>query len=212
MISTGKGPTVTDSSDTIMSGTGAGLVQFFTSMGDRGRLPGATSRNLKLAAQTVLAAVFDDGEGEWQATDVRTFDVEDVLHRFGNKTAGKYAEASNNAYKSRFSNGVEMYREFLKDPGGWKAPTKARAVKKSISTPKPVPGPPTTVDIEFSTPAPRDPLGATFISHTFPLRQGVRATLALPEDLTRREAKRIANFVESLAVDEVPALSAGEGG
>jgi hypothetical protein len=190
-----------------MSGTGAGLIQFFESMGAKGRLPKPRAQNARLASQQVLQAVFDE---EWEQTDVKDCDLEDVFSRFVNLKAASYSDSSFAAYKSRFTTGVEMYREFLQNPAGWKAPIKVRtAAKKAVASKAPVGGAGNEAKI---TPVVQDhaPLGPTFISHTFPLRAGSRATLLLPEDLTRREAKRLSAFVESLAVDEQPALTSGD--
>ncbi len=112
-----------------------------------------------------------------------------------------------------------MYREFLRNPEGWKPPIKTRATTKRTGT---------TTKTETSTstranpdaealdgsgntppPTPKEPGGPTFIPHSFPLRPGVRASLSLPEDLTHREARRLATFIDSLSVDEQAALPGG---
>jgi hypothetical protein len=200
-----------ESDESIMSGTGAGLIQFFESMAAKGRLPKPRAQNARLASQQVLQAVFDE---EWEQTDVKDCDLEDVFSRFVNLKAASYSDSSFAAYKSRFTTGVEMYREFLQNPGGWKAPIKVRsAAKKAVAGKAPATGAGAGAGNEAKvTPVVQDytPPGPTFISHTFPLRAGSRATLLLPEDLTRREAKRLSVFVESLAVDEQPALTSGD--
>lgn len=48
------------------------------------------------------------------------------------------------------------------------------------------------------------------IPHLFPLRSGLLATLLLPSDLTRQEARRLTAFLESLAVPDGPAASGEE--
>jgi len=48
------------------------------------------------------------------------------------------------------------------------------------------------------------------IEYPFPLRPGVRALITLPEDLTEAEAKRLAKFVETLAVPDQRAITTGE--
>jgi hypothetical protein len=54
---------------------------------------------------------------------------------------------------------------------------------------------------------PRTPL----IEHQLPLRAGIRAHITLPEDLTEKEAMRIARFVQSLAFSsDQPAITTGE--
>lgn len=44
--------------------------------------------------------------------------------------------------------------------------------------------------------------GDDIIDHEYTLRPDVRITLSLPADLTRREAKRLADFVQTLPFDE----------
>ena len=51
---------------------------------------------------------------------------------------------------------------------------------------------------------PRTPTAeSSWMTHFFPLRQSTQIELSLPLDLTDREARRFAQFVESLAVDDV---------
>jgi hypothetical protein len=191
----------------IMSGTGAGLIAFYEAMSAKGRLPKARAMNYRLATQQVLEAVFDE---EWEQVDMRNPDLEDVFARFVNLKAASYSDNSFASYKSRFNNGVTMYRDFLKDPAGWKAPVKVRTAAKkaatNTATNRPVKEDEPSGQVKISVDT---TVLAAFINHTFPLRQGVRATLSLPEDLTGREAKRLANFIESLAVDEQLALPRG---
>jgi hypothetical protein len=47
------------------------------------------------------------------------------------------------------------------------------------------------------------------IQYPFPIREGVVASLTLPTNLRKTEAKRLAAFLESLAVEEPPAPPAG---
>jgi hypothetical protein len=43
---------------------------------------------------------------------------------------------------------------------------------------------------------------STMIEHTFNLRPGIRISIALPEDLTRREAERLGAFIQTLPLGE----------
>jgi hypothetical protein len=55
------------------------------------------------------------------------------------------------------------------------------------------------------------PPSAPLIEHQLPLRPGIRAHLTLPEDLSEKEAMRVARFVQSLAFSsDQPAITAGE--
>lgn len=48
------------------------------------------------------------------------------------------------------------------------------------------------------------------IEYPFPLRCGQMAFLHLPRELPRNEAERLCGFLNSLAMDQPPALTAGE--
>jgi hypothetical protein len=63
--------------------------------------------------------------------DVRDLDLDDVTRRFEVLRATKYAPASLGAYKSRFRSGMTMYREFLRDPGGWRPSRTSRSATSS---------------------------------------------------------------------------------
>ena len=206
---------VAESDKIIMSGTGGGLVAFLESRGQKGVMPKAMAQNYRLASEQVLQAVFDE---DWETTDVKDADVTDVWKRFVNLKAGAYSPASFSAYKSRFTTAVTYYREFIQDPAGWRPPLRTRTkvsgtgglpAKRKRPTHVAATKPETAREVEATTQLP----GPTFIPHTFPLRAQVRATLNLPEDLTGHEAKRLANFIESLAVDEEqPALPPARSG
>ncbi|MBA2607384.1 MAG: hypothetical protein H0U92_00415 [Actinobacteria bacterium] len=50
---------------------------------------------------------------------------------------------------------------------------------------------------------------ATMIKYPFPLREGVLAALDLPSDMTKREAKRLCAFIDSLGIEEQGQLNPG---
>ena len=55
------------------------------------------------------------------------------------------------------------------------------------------------------------PPSTPLIEHQIPLRPGIRARITLPEDLTEKEAMRVARFAQSLAFSsDQPAITAGE--
>lgn len=60
----------------------------------------------------------------------------------------------------------------------------------------------------MSTPAqPEVPTHMGMVTYPLPIRPGVKGTLILPEDLSRKEAERVARFVAALAFDEKRALT-----
>jgi hypothetical protein len=197
------------SNEELMRGTGNGLIQFFDTLATKGRMPRSTAANFKQSCATVLQTVL---EGGWGDADIGRMDVEDMFSRFVILKAGSYTAGSFSSYKSRFYNGVNMYLGFLKDPEGWKPPVKIQAaVKRSTVSRTGSEGlgaadSASSVVVSASTPQP------DVIMHHYPLRPGVRAVMSLPEDLTKREAARLGTFIQALAVDDQPTLSAATRG
>lgn len=200
------------SNEELMRGTGAGLVEFFTNLAVKGRMAKPTAANFRLSCQTVLETVYEAG---WVDVDMKRMDVEDVFSRFVILKAGLYTTGSFSAYKSRFYNGTNMYLGFLQDPQGWKPPLKMRtaAPKPSVvnrSGSEKV-GTADTAVATSTTTTNNDAPHSELLTHHYPLRPGVRAVLSLPEDLTKREATRLATFIQALAVEDQPALSQAQG-
>jgi hypothetical protein len=110
----------------------------------------------------------------------------------------KFQPDSLRTYGSRFRSSVTMYREFLEDPKAWKPPrAKAPAKAKTEGTAKqPTPTGSSTPSLATMATAPG------MIPYPFPLREGVLATVYLPANLTKKEAKRLSVFIESLALEE----------
>jgi hypothetical protein len=188
--------------DTGLEPTGKGLVEFLEHAAKRGMLNGNTAGGLRAASREVLTAVEPQG---WEAVDLQTIDIEDFASRFERLRAGKFKPDSLLVYKSRFRNAVAMYLAYLKAPSTWKY----KAERPAAARKKPTGGPTGKTDQS-------DPLAQASetrarsgsLEYPFPLRQGLVVKLHLPADLTRPEAKRLASFIDALAVDSTPALPA----
>ncbi|WP_432507045.1 hypothetical protein [Kineococcus arenarius] len=97
--------------------------------------------------------------------------------------------------------GVERLRTFLTGDASVNAPTGGAAGGDGAA-----------VDAEVVEDVPADAAvvdpaaGAGLLRHTIPLRDGGRAEVAVPEGLTRADARRIAAVLDALALDdeEVP--------
>lgn len=182
-------------------GTAAHYLQFLSWAEKKGEVPSATVQNWRNAANKVLEI-----EDDWQNLDVIKFDLEAHLSRFQILKRTAYAEASMAAYKARTRAGIEAYRKWLANPGSseWKPKAGAPKTVKNgeVKAQKGGSSPEDVRDTAAPTGGGHVPTRSALIEYPFPLRPGVQARLALPEDLTDKEAKRLCRFVESLAVSE----------
>jgi hypothetical protein len=177
-------------------GTAAHLMHFFDWAQDRGELPGSTVRNWRIASTKVLSI-----EDNWQDVNVVDFDLEAHISRFEILKRTAYSTNSMNAYKSRTRVGIEAYRMWLTGVGDWKPKSSGTKQNKNGSRkPAAVPVPLPLQHQKVETGG-HIPSHAQLIEYPFVVRAGVRVVIALPEDLTAKEAKRVAKFVESLALD-----------
>ena len=188
--------------------TGAGLIAFLDYAIQKGYLKTATGQAMKTAVKEVLSAT--EGADGWETVDLTSLDEDDVLRRFETLRAMKFSSGSLSTYKGRYSRAAAMFEEFRASPATWRPSVKQRSRSKGNGastsaapessktdsgappTPAPPPGP--------SVPHPGH--GSAIITYPFPLRQGVLASVELPPDLTRREARRLAAFIESLAIED----------
>lgn len=191
-------------------GTGAHYLHFLNWAEKKGELPATTVQNWRNASVKVLEI-----EDDWQNLNLVEFDLDGHLNRFEILKRTAYAASSMNAYKARTKIGIETYRAWLAQAPDWKSKAGAprvskngsegKSAKKTASTPPETMVP--TGDIGGYVPT-RRPL----IEYPFPLGPGVQARITLPEDLTDKEAKRIARFVESLAFTEQLAITGSPAG
>ena len=177
--------------------TGQGLIDFLNFAAERGLMNPNTAGGLRAASREVLSAVEN---ADWGTLDLRTVDPEDFGARFERLRASKFKPESLLVYKSRFRNAIQMYFAYLESPSGWRyrpeRPASTRRKPGQAASPRPAAvTTPTTQAGELPTPR------ATIIEYPFPLRRGLVVGLRLPADLTRPEAKRLAAFIDSLAIE-----------
>lgn len=195
-----------------MDANGKDLVEFWNWAAQRGEIGGHTARALRSACKEVLTTVEPDS---WETVDLRALDVDNFCQRFVRLKAGSnFKPDSLAAYQQRFRRALGSYLEYLETPDKWQyasespSPTKETGKAKSRSQ----------TAARRSQPKPRsggekvNPNDSQMLTYPFPVRpwSGLVVNITLPADLTRQEAKRLATFVESLAVDNQPALPAGE--
>lgn len=181
-------------------GTGAALIAFLNWTIAKNELVDATASALRTGSQKVLS-VEDDPNG----VDLRAADLDNIVARFRNRHRLDMKERTLEQYEQRFRQSVDMYFKWLDNDPTWKpamrkrivrAPNGGQAKDESKEVQKPA-------EEQVVHHAPHQP---GMITYPFPIRPGVQGKISLPEDLTMREAKRIAAFVSTLALEDDPAV------
>ncbi len=183
-------------------GKAENVLEYLDNLVEKGKATGGAVRPLKTAFAKVLQIV--DGEN-WRVTDVRSIDVEDYMSRFANLTMGKYSSGSLIEYKSRVNKVTAWYINFLNNPG-WapsvqkrnrtaKAPSDKLTSKPTDQPAKPPSHhePPQAMPVVASAPG--------RVLYPYPLLDGQLIHISLPIKLSKDDAKRIAAFIESIAVE-----------
>jgi hypothetical protein len=178
----------------------------------KGELPSTMVQNWRNASTKVLEIEGDD----WRDMNVITLDLDAHLDRFTVLKRTSYTEGSMSAYKSRTKTAIEAYRKWQANPGSseWKPKAGSPRTGKAGSEPK-APKSTTVPSVQTSVTSVGQITGTaavTFIDYPFPLRPGVQVRIALPDDLTGKEAARVARFVESLAITEQLQITSGNNG
>ena len=190
------------------SGTGAGMIAFLNFLIRKNEMVEATAVALRTGCRKVL-----DTDDDWANIDIRTLDVDGLITRFRNKSRGDLADRSVSNYEQRFRSTVEMYRKWLDDDPTWRPSARTRstaAATKRTATANGTKAEAAAPVAEAKTETPHAPHVAGMVTYPLPIRPGVQGRLVLPEDLTAKEAKRIANFVSALAFEEQLAITAGD--
>lgn len=164
---------------------------------------GGSINPLKSAAKQVFLTVEGD---EFEALDIKSFEIDEYLSRFENMSIGKYTSESLRAYRGRFRKAVESYRSYLADPN-WRPEARRSArtegdpsSKRGAKTQDPSPqGPGDAVPVP----------GSSLIVYPFPLKSGQMAQLHLPTQLDREDADRLTSFIRALVFQQPAQIEAG---
>ena len=186
------------------SGNGAGLLDFMTYLVDKNYMVKSTAAAMKTGVKKVLEV-----EEQPDALDLRDADVNEIVLRFRNRNRGHLNEKSLRVYEQRFRQATEMYIRWLADDPDWRGrrgatgggTSAAASAKARPTAPRPNSVAPTPAADSPEVPAP-EIAGVTMITYPFPIRRGVQGRITLPDNLTAREAARIARFVETLVSDD----------
>lgn len=175
------------------------LLKFLNYVGSKGLLSPSTVESRKASVNKVLGILGDD-----EASDVSGLDLDEVMHRFANLHGQEYTADSLRTYKSRVKSSIDDFLRYVENPMGFKVggPKRERKAKasnggsaKSPSAPRP--GPPHVPAGD----APPPSVGGAIVP--IAIRSDVIVRIqGMPFDLTPREAKKIANVILAMAMDD----------
>jgi hypothetical protein len=191
-------------SPNIAGGNAAGLMAFMDFMIEKGYGTAGAINPWKSAAKQVFSTV--EGE-DFEELDVRTFDIDEYMDRFQNRSLGKYSSESLRAYRQRFRKAVEAYRAYLADPNWRPALKKSPRPKKEASKSAESAAPSNAESAGQSAPVAPSP---SLIAYPFPLKGGQMAQLHLPtQGLDGEDAERLTHFIRALVFDQPAQLNPG---
>lgn len=159
----------------------------------------ATASALRTACQKVLAV-----EDDWGSIPVADLDVESIIGRFRIKHRGDMKDATVDTYVNRLRQTLDMYTKWLVGDSTWKPAQRKRTARTPSTNGAAGKVPPVEPVTPLEAPKVDQPPKAGMIAYPFPIRPGLRGKIELPEDLTIKEARRIAAFISTLAVEEEP--------
>jgi hypothetical protein len=181
-----------------MDSTGKALVDHWQWAADKGLMNTTTARLIRNSCFQVLSAQ----EG-WENLPVQDMDGEEAFRRFQNLHGRNLTPGSLKDYRRRFVQGLKSFLDYLRDPSNWKGPVTEKPGRPDHSTngsAKVRPRKQQQIISEQKKIA-RASQPEELIAYPFPIRSGLTAQLSLPSDLTLSEAKRLGNFIASLAID-----------
>ena len=179
------------------------LMEFIETSIKKGWINLNTGGGVRTACRQILDQVADD-------EDVRGVDVLDAIARFANRNPGKLSGPSLGVYRSRVQGMLDSFVSFVGDPVAYRPPKAAGArlkngeAKLGLVSPKTREGT-TSTPTQPPTPASHTtPVRATAtetsLTLPFNLRPDFLAQITVPRDLTKEEAKRLAAFIDALAL------------
>jgi hypothetical protein len=182
-----------------MSTTAKDFVNHWSWAASKGLMNVNTAGAQRSAATAVLQI-----EKNWESLDISNLDVESLLKRFRNLKAKEYTPDSLKEYERRFRKALASYLAYVRDPGNWKFGTQERGSRNGNGgnkTEKLRHGAERQSEYPSESTKPIPPPRPGFVEYPFPLREDRIIRLSLPVDLKSGEVKRLAAFLETLAVD-----------
>src|SRR6266702_5059 len=185
-------------------GKAKNVLEYLDNLIEKGKATKGAIAPLKVAFTQVVRVV--DGDN-WEETIAKSIDVEDYMGRFANLTMGKYSSDSLTVYKSRVNKVVSWYTQFLDKPGWTPDVQKRNRTPKVTASDKQKVNPVQSASVQVSS-EPEAPRSMPEIANTpgrilypYPLSDGQLIHISLPVKLLKSDARRIAAFIESIAID-----------
>jgi hypothetical protein len=171
------------------------LMGFLDHAADKGLMPPATATALAVASRNVLS-VLSDGE----KADIASLDLASIVKRFQNKRAKDFTPDTLKEYARRLQRAVGLFLQWREDPANFHAPTRATSPSRRR---KAAPEQESEIDAAPVGSGPPPTAAPGTYQTAIPLGPNRLVTLLnVPQDLTKEEARRLAAFVQMLAVDQ----------
>jgi hypothetical protein len=194
-------------------GTARELLDFLDTLVQNGQSREGVVRPLRIAITKVLEA--SDVTG-WLLTDVISLDVDAAVERFKRKTHNAYNPTTYQAYLSRIKRAISWYKASLEDVESSTAKPHAKPYQSKINIPSSrtpwsfvqhmAPTASYVYQSDVTTvheaPVKESAKSEDTVMYPFPMQNGTMGRLHLPKAITRSDAKRLAQFIDALAVEE----------
>lgn len=190
-------------------GTARELLDFLDTLVQSGQSREGVIKPLKIAITKVLEASDQTG---WLHMDVTSLNVDAAVERFKHKTRNAYNPTTYQAYLSRIKRAISWYKTSLEEA----EPSVVELHTKPYQSRIRIPSAKTPWSfVRHVTPAPsyiyqsdiihektQSVKSEDTVTYPFPMQNGTMGQLHLPKTITKIDARRLAQFIDALAVEE----------
>ncbi len=175
------------------------LLGFLDHLADKGLANANTAQALKIASGKILSDISSEEEA-----DVRKVDVPLAIRRFNNKNPNLLSPKSLADYQRRVAIAIREFARYTDNPTGYNGLGRGVPSGKGDSAEKKPRKREPAAEPQVENSSPALPQTATGLTMAFPLRSDFLAQVVLPRDLKTDEARRLAAFIATVAVDYKP--------
>ncbi len=170
------------------------LLEFLEHAAEKGLLPPATAAALAVASRNILGVLTEE-----ERKDLARLDLEAAIRRFHNKRAKDFTGPTLKEYGRRLQRAVTMFLDWREDPANFRPVTRATSPARKRKNNSEAED---EAELTARASGPVPQLAPGTYQTSVPLSVDRIVTLVnVPADLTKAEAKRLAAFVEMLAID-----------